>query len=89
MKFEWDPEKSARNKADPARGKGFGEASALWTVDARAIPHNLNSGETVWLRAAHFDGAVWGAMYVVRGDMIRILSFRKLNKRERKKYGVE
>ncbi len=90
MRFEYDKKKSERNKADPARGKDFEEAKALWTVEAPVIvPHNVNSGETVWMRAAIYDGKVWAVMYVARRKAIRILSFRRLNARERREYGFE
>jgi uncharacterized DUF497 family protein len=90
MHFEYDIVKSERNKADPTRGKDFEEAKALWTIEAPVvIPHNVNSGETVWMRAAIYEGRVWAAMYVEREKSTRILSFRRLNARERREYGFE
>ena len=90
MRFEYDKAQSDRNKADPTRGKDFEEAKALWAFVAPvAVPHNVNSGETVWMRASVYDGKVWAAMYVERGKFTRILSFRRLNARERREYGFE
>jgi uncharacterized DUF497 family protein len=90
MRFEYDKKKSERNKADPARRKDFEEAKVLWSVDASVIiPYNVNSGETVWMRAAVYNGKVWAVMYVERKKVIRILSFRRLNVRERREYGFE
>ncbi len=90
MRFEYDKRKSERNKADSARGKDFEEAKALWSIEAPVIiPLNVNSGETVWMRAAVYDGKVWAVMYVERKKVIRILSFRRLNARERREYGFE
>jgi uncharacterized DUF497 family protein len=69
MRFEYDKAKSERNKADPTRGKGFDEAEALWSADDPVVvPHNVNSGETAWMRAALYEGKVWAVMYVERRD---------------------
>lgn len=90
MRFEYDKAKSERNKGDPTRGKDFEEAQVLWSVEAPVvIPHKVNSGETVWMRAAIYEGRAWAAMYVERGKVTRILSFRRLNARERREYGFE
>lgn len=35
------------------------------------------------------EGAVWGAFVVHRAEEVRIISFRRLNKRERGRYGWE
>lgn len=88
MPFEYDPQKSASNKAK--HGKDFEEAKAMWSFPGgSAVPHNVNAGETVYLLAAVFEGKAWGVMYVERGGATRILSFRRLNDRERKLYGFE
>lgn len=91
--FEWDEAKSVRNKSDPERLMGFNEAAKLWDVDGVEAKLNVNSGEQVYLRAGEINGRVWGAMYVIRtrsdgSTVIRILSFRRLNERERSKYGL-
>lgn len=91
--FEWDEVKSTRNLLDPERRRGFEDAAKLWDADGVEAQLNVNSGEQVYLRAGYLNGQVWGAMFVVRasisGDrVIRILSFRRLNDRERKKYGL-
>lgn len=84
--FDFDAGKCAANLVK--HGKDFEEAKLMWTlVGADATPHNVNSGETVYLLAAVYEEKVWGVMYVERGDKIRILSFRRLNDRERKIYG--
>jgi len=87
MKFVFDLKKSEKNRADPARGKDFAEAQALWSIDCLTVSKNLNSGEVVEMRAGIYQGQIWAAMYVTRGNEIRILSFRRLNVRERRKYG--
>jgi len=93
LAFEWDDAKSEKNKLDRGRGRGFDEALQLWTTDGPDAALNINSGEQVYLRVGFIAGKVWGAMYVIReavtvSKVIRIVSFRRLNDRERKKYAL-
>lgn len=69
------------------RGKSFAEAMFLWDTPLFDVPLNTNSGEQVWLKAGHIEGKVWGVMFVYRDGKVRIVSFRRLNKREIEKYG--
>ena len=89
MKFDWDEEKSQCNKEDPDRQKSFAEAVVLWTGEYRKHPVNVNSLEQVYIISGEIDGKIRGAFVVERGDETRIISFRRLNKRERVRYGWE
>jgi hypothetical protein len=60
MKFTFDPQKSARNRADPSRKKDFTEAKQMWTIDCLTVVKNLNSGEMVEMRAGIYEGARLG-----------------------------
>ncbi len=91
LAFEWDDAKSEKNKR--GRGRGFDEALQLWTTDGPDAALNINSGEQVYLRVGFIAGKVWGAMYVIReavnvSKLIRIVSLRRLNDRERKRYAL-
>jgi len=89
MKFVWDEAKSKQNKEDPDRLKGFDEAVVLWAGEYMKHPVNVNGFEQVYLLSGEIEGKVWGAFIVERGSVTRIISFRRLNKRERIKYGWE
>ncbi len=58
--------------------------SALFLEDTRK-----NYGETRIRAYAPLKGRICTAVFTVRNDSIRIISFRKANARERKKYEKE
>ena len=85
MKVEFDPGKSAKN--DRERGLPFERAadmdwdSALIVQDARR-----DYGEERFLAFAPMQGRLHVACFSIRGDVFRIISFRKTNTREEKFY---
>jgi uncharacterized protein len=87
--FQFDSEKNQSNLAK--HGRLLSDAELLWSDDFKEVALNVNSGEQVWLRAGYLpsDEDVWGVMFVYRGSEVRLLSFRRLNERERKKYGLD
>jgi uncharacterized DUF497 family protein len=77
VSFEFDPEKSARTKADPNRGIGFEEAQALW-LDPNVIEVPLPFEVEPRLAVIGKIGPkVWTAIVTQRGDNIRIISVRR------------
>lgn len=85
--FSWDSTKSASNLQK--HGISFKDATALWDQEFEPAKLNVNDGEQVFLQAGYINGAVWGAMYIIRNSKIRILSARRLNERERNAYGFD
>ena len=80
MKFEWDPEKSAGNKAK--HGIDFLSAQNLWRDENRIEIHAPYPVEERVVLIARFAGKLWAAVYTLRGDAVRIISVRRARKRE-------
>jgi uncharacterized protein len=83
MRFEFDPAKSAANKAK--HGIDFEEAQALWD-DSKAItePVAAPGDRASWSSAA--SARFWTAVVTYRGDGIRIISMRRARKHEIEDY---
>lgn len=80
MRFEFDPNKSAANKAK--HGIGFVEAQALWegrTVTVRTKPGN---DAERFLTMGVIDGRHWSAVWCDRGGVTRLISVRRSRKNE-------
>jgi len=75
--FEFDPDKSAANKAK--HGIDVAEAQALWLDgDAYRTPSSqAHHGEDRSLLTARVDGRTWVAIFMVRDQAIRIISVRR------------
>ena len=80
MEFEFDPSKSAINKAK--HGIDFDEAQALWE-DSRLldIPARLD-GEPRMFTIGMIAGKHWVAVWTQRGAGMRIISVRRARKEE-------
>jgi uncharacterized protein len=87
MEFEFDPEKSAGNKAK--HGIDFQEAQALWQdLDLLEIPVKT-SDEERFLVVGIIDGKHWSGVITYRSGKIRIISVRRSRKEEVKLYEGE
>ena len=74
MEFEFDPSKSAANKAK--HGIDFIEAQALWIdPDLLEIPAKT-SDEPRFLVIGKISGKHWSSVITYRGDTTRIISVR-------------
>jgi uncharacterized protein len=82
MRFEFDPAKSAVNKAK--HGIDFVEAQALWLDDGLEEVLSKASVTNEWrfLAIGRIDGRHWTAVWTLRGDAIRIISVRRSRKEE-------
>ena len=82
MTFEFDPDKSAVNKAK--HGIDFVEAQALWLderlqeVMSKASVRN----ERRFLAIGQIDIRHWTAIWTLRGDAVRIISVRRSRREE-------
>jgi uncharacterized DUF497 family protein len=84
MKFEFDPEKSQKNKAK--HGVDFDEAQLLWEdPDAIGFPAK-SEDEMRFALLAVLKGRIWVAFYTLREDRIRLISVRRARKGEKKLY---
>jgi uncharacterized DUF497 family protein len=86
MQFEFDPEKSARTKADPNRLMDFVEAQALWLDEDRVeipLPFALEPRAAV---IGKIGGKLWTAIVTKRGEIIRIISVRRAHSKEERIY---
>jgi uncharacterized DUF497 family protein len=84
VKFEFDPEKSARNKLK--HGIDFLQAQELWEDADRVEVPARTVGEPRWLVVARVDGVHWSAVVTYRGTRVRIISVRRSRSEEVKIY---
>lgn len=82
MQFEFDPEKSARTKADPNRRIDFVEAQTLWLDPDRVevpLPFALEPRTAV---IGQIGEKLWTAIITQRGENVRIISVRRAHPKE-------
>jgi uncharacterized protein len=84
MRFEFDPEKSAANKAK--HGIDFVEAQKIWDdVDRLRIPaRSLN--EPRYQVIGRIGEKTWSAFVTYRNEKIRIISVRRARAEEEARY---
>jgi uncharacterized DUF497 family protein len=85
MQFEWDDEKDRANRIK--HGVSFSDATEVFqNIRLTAIDSRRDYGETrkITIGEAHFGVCV--VVYTERDDVVRIISARRANERERKKY---
>ncbi len=88
MKIGYDPVKNARNIAE--RGLSFemvrliNRNTALTWQDER---HDY--GEERFAMLGEIEGRLYNVVFCIRGEIFWIISFRKANKREMKRYEQE
>jgi uncharacterized DUF497 family protein len=86
--FEFDPVKSARNKAK--HGIDFVEAQALWHDPDRLEVPARSTREPRWQLLARLQQTVWSAFMTYRhDDTIRLISVRRARQEERRRYYEE
>jgi uncharacterized DUF497 family protein len=86
MAFTFDPEKSARNVA--SRGLPFELVERLeWEMALVVEDVRKDYGETRLQVLALMDGRLYAAVVTPRGEDLRVISFRKANRREVIRYG--
>ena len=82
--FDWDETKRRINldqhQLDFADVHGFG-----WD-EARVEPSDRHE-ESRWVAYGNFDDQLHAVVFTMRGDVIRIISFRRARPREVAKYG--
>ena len=84
--FEWDEKKEKSNKAKhlvsfPFATRVFDDENRLTVIDCRC-----DYGETRYITLGKVDNRVYVVAHTIRSSLIRIISARKANKRETKRY---
>lgn len=87
VKFEWDEDKSRINKAK--HGIDFETARDLWLDENRIEIHAPHPLEGRMIIIGKREDKLWGAVYTMRDDAIRIISVRRARKREASLYEKE
>jgi uncharacterized DUF497 family protein len=88
MAFTFDPEKNARNVAK--RGLSFDLVERLeWETAIVVEDTRRNYGEIRLQVLARLEGRLYAAVATPRGEDLRVISFRKANRREVERYGKE
>lgn len=80
MRFEYDPAKSAANKAK--HGVDFDEAQALWADPQLLEAPARIDGEPRFLVIGMIGAQHWTAIWTPRGEAARIISVRRARKEE-------
>ncbi|WP_126974991.1 BrnT family toxin [Frigidibacter oleivorans] len=80
MIFEYDPEKSVRNREK--HGIDFEEAQALWSDPWMLEAPAKTVDEPRILSIGRIGGKHWTCVWTRRGDAVRIISMRRARKEE-------
>ena len=78
--FEFDPAKSAANKAK--HGIGFGDAQSLWDDTRLLVVPAKTTDEMRWAAIGLLAGKHWAAFFTWRGEIIRLISVRRARTEE-------
>jgi uncharacterized protein len=85
MEFEWDDAKDARNRAQ--KGIGLSDAARLdWHVAVREVDDRRDYGEIRVRAHVTMDRRLYVCVYAMRGAVLRVISLRKANSREERRY---
>lgn len=86
--FEWDPAKEERNIRE--RDLDFRTASRIWDgMVLEKIDDRQDYGETRVLAFGTLNGRLMAVLYTRRGARRRIISARKANRREQRRYAAQ
>ena len=85
MEFDWDEEKDVANRAK--HGVGLGDAVRLEWEEGQFRPdRRFNYGEERQEVLANLNGRLCSCIYTMRGHVFRVISLRKANRREQRRY---
>jgi uncharacterized protein len=80
MEFEFDQEKSHKNKEE--HGIDFYEAQAMWDDPDRIEIRSRTTDEPRFLVVAKIAVRQWSGVITYRGDNVRMISVRRSRKEE-------
>ncbi|GHT47933.1 toxin [Bacteroidia bacterium] len=87
MKFEFDEEKSRRNKEK--HGIDFIDAQKLWYNERYNVVKLNYELEDRYAVTAPIEDKFWTAIITFRSDKIRIISVRRAHKNEETRYDTD
>lgn len=88
MELEFDPAKNARNIRE--RGIGFERLADMDLEHALALEDvRADYGERRVRLFGRIDGRLHAAVVTYRGDVVRVISLRRANKREERRYAKD
>lgn len=86
MEFEWDEVKRQANLVK--HGLDFADVAAIDWTSVKLVPdRRVDYGEDRFRAFARIEGELHSMAVVFRGSAIRVLSFRRANRKERRIYG--
>ena len=84
LEFEFDHSKSDTN--EDKHGIDFIDAQNLWDDESRLEVELDHKGEQRFLLIAHSSAGLWSAIFVKRGNRVRIISVRLATRSEASVY---
>ena len=85
MEYEWDEAKRRSNLAK--HGIDFTAAAQFdWPGAARFFDRRRPYGEARWLALGMISGQLYALVYTMRDTRVRIISLRKANNKEIRRY---
>ena len=87
MRFEYDPDKSAANKAK--HGLDFEEAQALWDDPRLLEAPARTEDEPRFVAIGKIEGRHWTAVWTPREGAVRLISVRRARPEEVERYEGE
>jgi uncharacterized DUF497 family protein len=85
MEYEWDPEKAAANQRK--HGIAFDLVHLFQWNDALVqIDERYAYGEQRFYALGKVEGRIFALIFVRRNGIVRVISFRKANDREKRRY---
>jgi uncharacterized DUF497 family protein len=87
MRFEWDESKRAANLVK--HGLDFADLGRLdWERAAILEDRRFGYGEMRYWAFGMMDSQLHLVAFTKRGESLRVISFRRASKKERKRYGA-
>jgi uncharacterized DUF497 family protein len=87
MQYEYDPDKSAANKAK--HGIDFEEAKLLWSDEFAIEQAARSDAEPRFIIIGRIGDNMWSAFVTYRGALTRIISVRRARRQEIEDYEQE
>jgi uncharacterized protein len=88
MEFDWDERKRAQNLEK--HGVDFADVALFaWETARVLIDDRRDYGEVRYRAVGLYEGRPHFVAFTIRGEKIRVISFRKANAREARLYGKQ
>ncbi len=84
MQFEWDEQKRLSNLVK--HGLDFWDAWAVFESAHLVVPSTQGGEEARFLAIGTWEDRAVTVVYTLRGDAIRVISFRRARHEERRRY---